>query len=232
MKNTRLRALCESAIMLALAVVLSYIKFWELPFDGSITLFSMLPVCLIAVKYGFKWGLGTAFCFSWFQVLQGGVFSWGLTPLMLIGSLLLDYILAYTVLGFAGMFRKKGYWGILGGITAVCALRFLVHFFAGIILWANLEEFVAFGATWVGRPVLYSICYNGVYMLPETVLTVGVAAILLKIPQIKRILTVPTVAVPTFTTAADVAEVKDTLQDIKDTLQDIKEEKNADDTDR
>ena len=195
MQNTRIkriRALCECAIMLALAVVLSYIKFWQLPFDGSITLFSMLPVCLMAIKYGWKWGLGTAFCFSWFQILQGGVFSWGLTPVMLIGSLFLDYILAYTVLGFAGIFRKKGYWGMLGGITLVCALRFLVHFLAGIILWANLEQFVAFGKEWVNRPVLYSICYNGIYMLPETVMTSVGAWILLKIPQMKRILTLPT----------------------------------------
>lgn len=188
MKNTKTRALCECAILLALAVVLSYVKFWQLPFDGSITLFSMLPVCLVAVKYGTKWGLGTAFCFSWFQILQGGVFGWGLTPTMLIASLLMDFILAYTVLGFAGVFRKKGFWGILAGITMVCVLRFLIHFLAGVILWAKLEEFVAFGQSWVNRPVLYSICYNGVYMLPETVLTVVVAAILFKIPQFKKLL--------------------------------------------
>ena len=188
MKNTKTRALCECAILLALAVVLSYVKFWQLPFDGSITLFSMLPVCLVAVKYGTKWGLGTAFCFSWFQILQGGVFCWGLTPTMLIASLLMDFILAYTVLGFAGIFRKKGFWGILAGITMVCVLRFLIHFLAGVILWAKLEEFVAFGQSWVNRPVLYSICYNGVYMLPETVLTVVVAAILFKIPQFKKLL--------------------------------------------
>ena len=119
MQNTRIkhvRALCECAILLALAVVLSYIKFWQLPFDGSITLFSMLPICLVAIKYGWKWGLGTAFCYSWFQILQGGVFGWGLTPVMLIGSLFLDYILAFTVLGLAGVFRKRGYLGMLGGI--------------------------------------------------------------------------------------------------------------------
>lgn len=190
MKNTKLRALCESAIMLALSIALSYIRFFELPFDGSITLFSMLPVCLISVKYGIKWGLGTAFCFSWFQILQGHVFSFGLTPAMLIASLLLDYILAYTVIGLAGMFRKKGTVGILGGIALVCTLRFVVHFLSGILLWTNYEEFIAFGATWFNRPVLYSICYNGVYMLPETVLTVVVAAILFHIPQCKRIFSI------------------------------------------
>ena len=189
MKHTKTRALCECAIMRALSVVLSYIKFLELPFDGSITLFSMLPVCLIAIKYGWKWGLGTAFCFSWFQILQGGVFSWGLTPGMLIGSLLLDYILAYTVLGIAGIFRKKGTVGMVGGIALVCFLRFAVHFLAGIILWANFEQFEAFGQVIQNNPVLYSICYNGVYMLPETVLTVMVAIILFRIPQIQRILT-------------------------------------------
>ena len=106
-KRTRVFALCECAMMLALAVVLSYVKIFTLPFDGSITLFSMLPICLISIKYGIGWGLGTAFCYSWFQILQGGVFAWGLTPTMLIASLFLDYILAFTVLGLAGLFRKK-----------------------------------------------------------------------------------------------------------------------------
>lgn len=199
MKNTtmnrrllRIVTLCECALMLALAVVLSYIKFWQLPFDGSITLFSMLPICLVSIKYGLRWGLGTAFCYSWFQILQGGVFGWGLTPGMLIASLILDYLLAFTVLGLAGLFRKKGYLGMLAGIAMVCVLRFLVHFVAGVVLWANLEQFVAFGQEWFNRPVLYSICYNGIYMLPETVLTTAVAAVLLKIPQFKRILTLPT----------------------------------------
>ena len=188
MKNTRVRTLCECAILLALSVVLSYIKLDILPFGGSITLFSMLPICLIAVKHGLLWGLGCGFCLSWFQILQGGVFGWGLTPTMLIASLALDYIVAFTVLGLAGIFAKKGYPGILGGVALACFLRFAVHFLAGVILWANFEEFMAFGQTWINRPVLYSLCYNGAYMLPETVLTVGAAAVLFKIPQIKRLL--------------------------------------------
>ena len=188
MKRTRIRTLCECAILLALAVVLSYIKIWTLPFDGSITLLSMLPICLVSIKYGIGWGLGTAFCYSWFQILQGGVFAWGLTPPMLVASLFLDYILAFTVLGLAGIFRKKGTWGIIIGVAAVCILRFLVHFLSGIILWANFEQFVAFGQEWTNRPILYSICYNGIYMLPETVLTTVGAFILFRVPQFKKIL--------------------------------------------
>ena len=188
MKKTRIRALCESAILVALAVVLSYIKIFQLPFDGSITLLSMLPLCIISIRHGVAWGIGSAFCYSWFQILQGGVFGWGLTPIMLIGSLLLDYIIAFTVLGLAGIFRKKGAVGCVCGVAMVCVLRFVVHFLAGIILWANLEQFVAFGKEWIGRPVLYSICYNGIYMLPETVFTVVAAIILFRIPRVRKLL--------------------------------------------
>ena len=188
MKQTRIRTLCECAILLALAVALCYVKIFQLPFDGSITLLSMLPLCLISIKHGVVWGLGSAFCYSWFQILQGGVFAWGLTPVMLVGSLLLDYIVAFTVLGLAGVFRKRGTVGIIGGVAMVCALRFVVHFLAGVILWANFEEFVAFGQEWVGRPVLYSLCFIGFYMLPETVLTVLAAIILFRLPQVKRLL--------------------------------------------
>ena len=188
MKSTKIKALCECAILLALAVILSYIKLVQLPFDGSITLLSMLPLCVISIKYGIGWGIGSAFCYSWFQILQGGVFAWGLTPVMLVGSLLLDYVLAFTVLGLAGIFRKKGIVGMVLGVAMVCILRFLVHFVAGVILWANFAEFVAFGASWVNQPVLYSLCYNGVYMLPETLFTTLGAYILFRLPQFRRIL--------------------------------------------
>ncbi len=189
MKQTKTRTLCECAIMLALAIILSFIKVIEMPFGGSVTLVSMLPICIIGIKHGPKWGLGTAFCYSWFQILQGGVFSWGLTPGMLIASLILDYVLAFTVLGLAGMLAKKGTVGQIAGVATVCAARFVIHFVAGVILWANLEEFVAFGASFVNRPWLYSLLYNGAYMLPETILTVVVAFVLLKIPQVKRLIT-------------------------------------------
>ena len=198
MKQSRqhIHTLCESAILVALAVVLSIVSKYLLepflaplfPFGGSVTLFSMLPICIISIKHGLGWGLCGAFCFSWFQILQGGVFGWGLTPAMLVASLFLDYILAFTVLGLAGIFRKKGTKGMIAGVAMVCALRFLVHFLSGIILWANLEQFIAFGQSWINRPVLYSIVYNGGYMLPETVLTVVGAVLLFRVPQVRKIL--------------------------------------------
>lgn len=177
--------------MIALAVGLSYIVLIRMPFDGTVTAFSMLPICLISVRHGIKWGLGSAFCYSWFQILQGGVFGYGLTPGMLIASLFLDYILAFTVLGLAGLFRRKGIPGMVCGIVMVCVLRFLVHFVSGVVLWANYEQFMAFGVEWINRPVLYSICYNGAYMLPETVLTVIGAVLLFQVPQFRRIMGLP-----------------------------------------
>ena len=177
--------------MIALAVGLSYIVLIRMPFDGTVTAFSMLPICLISVRHGIKWGLGSAFCYSWFQILQGGVFGYGLTPGILIASLFLDYILAFTVLGLAGLFRRKGTPGMVCGIVMVCVLRFLVHFVSGVVLWANYEQFMAFGVEWINRPVLYSICYNGAYMLPETILTVIGAVLLFQVPQFRRIMGLP-----------------------------------------
>ena len=76
---------------------------------------------------------------------------------------------------------------MLLGIALVITVRFLVHYVAGVVLWANLDEFVAFGETWINRPYLYSLVYNGAYMLPELLMTVTGAAVLLKIPQMNRL---------------------------------------------
>ncbi len=186
--NSKTTALIESAIMVALATVLSMITIWKMPLGGSITLLSMLPVMLVSIRHGLKWGLGAAFVYSWTQVLTGQVFTWGLTPTVLVAALFLDYVIAFTILGFAGAFRSKGTAGVIAGVTACCVLRFIAHFISGIVLWTNFDEFIVFGQSWVNRPVLYSLCYNGLYMLPETVFTVIGTVALLSIPQTKKLL--------------------------------------------
>ncbi|MBO4870169.1 MAG: energy-coupled thiamine transporter ThiT [Clostridia bacterium] len=175
-----------TAVMLALAFALSYVVLWEMPFGGSVTLFSMLPIMFVSIKYGVGWGLGAAFCFSWLQVLQSKVFGWGLTPTMLVCSILLDYVVAFTIIGIAGIFRKQGPSGAIFGCITACLLRFLTHFISGVVLWANYEEFVAFGSTWVGRPWLYSLVYNGWFMLPETAITVVGVMLVFMLPQLKK----------------------------------------------
>ena len=125
--NTYKLAVC--AIMVALGAVLSLVKVVQMPFGGSVTLLSMLPCAMVSIMFGLKWGFAAAFVESVVQLAFGvtmdGILGWGLTPAMLIGTLLLDYILAFTVIGFAGIFRNKGYIGICVGtgsrrVPALC----------------------------------------------------------------------------------------------------------------
>lgn len=175
-----------TAVMIALAFGLSYVPLWKMPFGGTVTLFSMLPIMFISIKYGVGWGLGSAFVYSWLQVLQGEVFGWGLTPAMLVGALLLDYVVAFTVIGLAGIFRKYGPSGAIFGCLLTCLLRFTSHLISGVVLWANYEQFIAFGKSWVNHPWLYSVVYNGFYMLPETALTVVGVILVFTLPQLKK----------------------------------------------
>ena len=196
-KNSNTYKLAVCAIMVALGAVLSLVKVVQMPFGGSVTLLSMLPCAMVSVMLGLKWGLAASFVESVIQLAFGitmdGVLGWGLTPAMLIGTTLLDYILAYTVIGLAGAFRSKGYVGICVGTGLAVFLRFVCHLISGAVIFANLEQFVAFGASWVGRPWLYSLCYNGAYMLPELVITMVAATILFRLPQIRRIMANETV---------------------------------------
>lgn len=189
MRQTRVRILAECAMMLALSIALSFVVIFKLPLGGAITLFSMLPVMLVSVRHGLKWGLPTAFIYSLFQFFTGlpDMISWSLTPAMFVGSMFLDYLLAFTALGLAGLFRKKGIAGCLCGMVLACALRFFIHFLAGVLLWTKLDEFIVFGETFFNRPYLYSFLYNGSYMLPETLMSCAAAALLFFVPQARKI---------------------------------------------
>ncbi|MBQ5648527.1 MAG: energy-coupled thiamine transporter ThiT, partial [Clostridia bacterium] len=89
MKKTKVRNMAESSVMIALALVLDMVVLWQAPLGGKWTLCAMLPIMLISVKNGLKWGLGTAFAYSAIQLGMSiaKVLSWGLTPAVLIGCL-------------------------------------------------------------------------------------------------------------------------------------------------
>ena len=190
MKNSKLRTLAEGAIMIALATVLSFIKIYKLPWGGSITLLSMLPIAVFSLRHGVYKGLGVSFVFALIQLFQGivfdGLFAWGLTPLMLIGCIMLDYILPFTSLGLAGIFKNKGLAGQLIGIAISILLRLLCHFLSGVVIFASM------GMLWEGfyteNSWIYSIIYNASYMLPELIFTLIGAVALLKVPQTKKII--------------------------------------------
>ena len=187
---TKVQKLTECAIMIALATVLSLLKIWEMPLGGSVTLLSMLPICFISIRHGLGWGLGSAFVYAVLQLLLsiGEIVSWGLTPVILVGCFFLDYLVPFTLIGLAGVFRKKGTAGMLFGIILALVLRFLSHFISGIVLWTNVEQFELFGRSWENRPYLYSALYNGLYMLPELVFTALGAWLLTRVPAIRKLI--------------------------------------------
>ena len=194
MKQTKTKKLVEGAMMLALAIVLSLITPFQklLPFGGSITLVSMLPICIYSIKYGVPSGLGLSVLFAVFQFAQGvvkdGLFGWGLTAGMLIACILFDYFLAYTVIGLAGMFRKKGMGGWIAGTVIALLLRFCSHFLSGVVVFASTGKIWDDLSFVADNKYVYSAVYNGAYMLPEIILTVIAAVILYQIPQMRRMI--------------------------------------------
>ncbi len=184
-RRNNLIKLAECSVMLALSVVLSFIEIWKMPMGGGITLLSMLPVCLIAVKYGVKGALPTAFLYSVIQFAtgfsSGNVFVYCVTPLAWIICMLFDYIVPYTVLGFSGIFRKScGNAGIIAGIGLMIFIRFVCHYITGVVIWGQWAEDMS--------PYLYSLVYNVQYMLPECIFTCIGAGVLMKIPSVKKLL--------------------------------------------
>lgn len=182
MKNNSLQRLTISAVMIALSTALSFVKIFALPLGGSITLLSMLPVCMLAIMYGTRWGLTSTFVYAVIQLILdiGAISGWGLTPQALIGSVIFDYLAAFTVLGFAGLFRTKGIAGYIGGISLAVAMRIVSHVISGVIFFGSWAP-----DGW--NPLIYSLCYNASYMIPEAVFTFTGAIILLKEPHTAKI---------------------------------------------
>ncbi len=181
-KKVNVKKLTMSAVLIALSAALSMVKVFEMPLGGSVTLLSMLPVCMLSIMYGCKWGLFCSFVYSLTQLAMeiGSVLSWGLTPQALAGSIVFDYLAAFTVLGLAGMFRKHGVPGYIGGISAALLLRAVSHVISGVIFFASWAP-----EGW--NPFVYSIAYNGAYMVPEIVFTFAGAILLLKEPHTAKL---------------------------------------------
>lgn len=211
--STSTRRLTESAMLLATAIILELISklfIPELPFGGQITLVSMLPVVLISYRHGMKWGFVSALAYALLEMAIGiktvsaaflpGYFGDGTMIFKALLMCLLDYLLAYTMLGLGGLFRNKiknrGASLMCGGLVALGA-RYVCHILSGYILFSGWAEwfftqdgFPAWGAKLVEAlsPTalgwVYSIIYNGMYMIPEIILTAIVALILSRIPKV------------------------------------------------
>jgi thiamine transporter len=175
-KNTTL-ILVECALMIAMSTVLSMFKIFELPQGGAVTCASMVPLVLVSYRHGLNWGISTAFAHSLLQML----IKFNAPPTNTFGAflavILLDYVLAFTVLGTASFFGKafkSRATSVAVGAVVVTFLRFLCSFFSGILIWGSYAP--------AGTPVwVYSLTYNGSYMLPEMIITAVVSVILIQV---------------------------------------------------
>ena len=211
--QTKTKRLTESAMLLALAVVLEVVGrtiIPPMPFGGQLTLVSMLPVVLISYRHGVRWGLTAGFGYSLIQMALGadtvtaafqpGYFGDGTLIGNAVIMCLCDYVLAYTLLGLGGCFRSRirhsGLALMLGSLVAL-GCRYLAHIVSGYVLFAGWAEwfftqegFPAWGAGLVERlspdmlGFVYSVVYNGMYMIPEMFLTAAAGLLVARIPRI------------------------------------------------
>lgn len=178
--NNVTRRLTESALFIAVATVLSFVKI-DLPFGGGVTIVSMLPLIIISHRWGWKWGVFSAFVYGVIQLLFGlDNVGYATTFLTAVGVVLLDYVIAYTMLGFSGIFDKpcgKTRKSVCIGIAVTFFLRFVCHYITGVWIWGGWmpDSFMNMTMT---SPWLYSFLYNGWYMLAELILTEIVANII------------------------------------------------------
>lgn len=195
------KKLVKTAMMIAIATVLSVFTPLQLPFGGGITLASMMPIIIIAYFYGTKWGLFTSFVYSLLQLALGSstvsaFFLPGESQMTLLNAVLvcfMDYLLAYTVIGFGGIFRgkfKNGILAIVVGVVLALCLRYIVHIISGYIFFGTWAEwfFTQEGFYHIGQTILasfsgtglafvYSVFYNGLYMIPEIIITAVVTPV-------------------------------------------------------
>ncbi len=210
--STKTKRLTESAMLLAVAILLELLSktfIPEMTFGGQLTIVSMLPIVLISYRHGMKWGFVTAFAYALIEMVIGmKTVSAAFLPgyfgdETMIGSAIImclfDYILAYTMLGLGGVFRSRIHnpsLSLMCGSLVALGARYLCHIVSGYVLFAGWAEwfftqegFPAWGARLAASldpatlGIVYSVTYNGLYMIPEMIFT-AIAAFLIARPQI------------------------------------------------
>lgn len=158
---------CAAAI--ALGTILSNIKLFDFPTGGSITLLSMLVICLPGYWFGLGAGILTGVAYG---VLQMLVDPYILFPAQLV----IDYVLAFGALGLSGLFCKKKN-GLVKGYMAGVLGRYM---------FAVISGWIFFGMyAWNGwAPLPYSLVYNAIYIFSEATVTV----VVLLLPPVKKAL--------------------------------------------
>ena len=175
--RNRILAIAAGGISIAMATVLSLLKLFAMPQGGSITPASMLPIILYALCFGPVWGVGVGIVYG---LIQYTIEPFNMTPVQVI----LDYFIAFGLLGFAGWFAQGKaarleqpkilkrlaalpFWRVAIATVIGIAGRLAASFTAGVVFYA---EFAPEGQA----PALYSLIYNGSYLIPEMVITIAI----------------------------------------------------------
>ena len=156
------KLLAEVAVTVALGTVLSNIKVYQMPYGGSLTLASMVPLFLLSMRRGPYVGV---FAGAVHGMVQLALQPYILTPVQVI----IDYPLPFACIGLAGFFKKMPLLGVVVGIAG----RFLSHFVSGVVFW---YMYTPEGMT----AVVYSALYNGGYLIGELIISVIVVFLLIK----------------------------------------------------
>ncbi len=167
MKKNNTQMLVEAGVMLAMAIVLSeFVKLFKMPMGGSVTLGGMVPIFIFALRWGGKKGLLVGAVYGILDMIIG---FYPAHPL----SILLDYPLAFGMLGLAGFFKKTNAGYICGIVTGIAG-RFIMHVISGIVFYASY-------AVEAGQaPLVYSVLYNTYYLVPEMVITIVLSLLIMK----------------------------------------------------
>ena len=180
-KRSTTRILAEGGVCIALSIALSYLK---IPiglefggFGGSIDLV-MIPLIIFAMRSNAGWGIGAGLVFGILKFIfaNGAAINWV--------SIVFDYGVAYAMVGLAGLFHKNYKLLPLAAFVG-CLGRFAIHYLSGITIYkiTGLEKILNVETA---SPSLYSVLYNGSYMLPNTIIAVVVCCLLLAMPRILK----------------------------------------------
>jgi thiamine transporter len=171
-ETERIRIITETIVMVALSGALYLIKIFTLPQGGSITLGSMVPIFLLALRRGPRIGIIGGVAFGLVALVED-VYS-GVEVIFYPAQVILDYPLAFGLLGLAGFFRKVPILGVGVGIAA----RFCSHFVSGVLFFAS---YAPAGVS----PFVYSAVYNGGFLIPEFVITAALMIVLVRVKALE-----------------------------------------------
>jgi len=171
------KVLAEIIIFAALSAGLYTLTlpFLTLPFGGSVTAGSMVPIFWLALRRGYKAGIIGGVTFG-LAALSIDIVRLPYSPIAANpASILFDYVIAFGILGIAGIFKKYP----LVGVAVASVLRFFSHFLSGLIFWSIYAEYYGLS------PIIYSAIYNGSFMTVETVISLFLMYFILKYKYLK-----------------------------------------------